>query len=272
VALAVAVLAALGVAALWWLFVTTAPGQRVEEIALEGSSIGRWRISDGAQAVLEVVSVPFLAVVVLAGVVTAALRRRWRLALAVPLMVGGANVTTQLLKDVVLPRPDLGVSAAHANSLPSGHTTVAASVAAVAVLVVPPRWRWAAALAGWGYAGGTGLATMVNGWHRASDVAAGLLVVLAWAALTVAVVGTAGPWGHRPTILARRALLVAGAAAGVVSAGALALTWSGAGAGAAGAQDRFALLVAYGGACAGIVSLACLAAGVQLALSSARGR
>ncbi|MDD9208169.1 hypothetical protein PU560_17110 [Georgenia sp. 10Sc9-8] len=154
-ALVVAVVAALGVVALWWVFVATVPGQRVEEIALEGSTLGRWRLADGARAVLDVVSVPFLALATLAGVVIAALRRQWRLAVVVPLMVGAANVTTQVLKYVVLPRPDLSVGPAHDNSLPSGHTTVAGSVAAVAVLVMPPRWRWLGALAGWGYAGGT---------------------------------------------------------------------------------------------------------------------
>ncbi|MEE6271774.1 phosphatase PAP2 family protein [Georgenia sp. MJ206] len=266
-ALAVCALSALGVLALWWLFVTTAPGQRVEEIALEGSSIGRWRLAEGTQAVLDVVSVPFLALVTLAGVAAAALRRQWLLAVAVPLMVGGANVATQLLKYEILTRPDVGMDSAHANSLPSGHTTVAASVAAVAVLVAPPRWRWLAALAGWGYAGGTGLATMVNGWHRASDVAAGLLVALAAAALALAVVGPSGPGrDHSPTAATTSLLLSAAGVTGAVALVALALTW--AGGDPVDAQGRGALLLAYGGACAGIIAVTCAAAGALLRLGT----
>lgn len=261
--IAVAVLAALGAVLLWWAFVTTVPGQQVEAIALEGSSIGRWRVAEAAQAVLEVVSVPFLALVTLVGVAVAAVQRRWRLAVAVPLMVGGANVTTQALKYWVLTRPDLGVGSAHANSLPSGHTTAAASVAAVAVLVTPPRWRWLAALAGWGYAGGTGLATIVNGWHRPSDVAAALLVVLAWAALALVVVGLPGvPADHPPTRATSRLLLTASAVTGLGAVLALAMTFATAQAGVT--PGRGELVVAYGGAIAGIAAVACLAAGLLL--------
>lgn len=261
-------IAAIGVVALWWVFVTTAPGQRIEEVALEGSTIGRWRLAEGARAVLDVVSVPFLGFVTLAGIVAAVARRRWRLAVAVPLLVGAANVTTQVLKYQVFFRPDLDVAPAHANSLPSGHTTVAASVAAVAVLVAPPRWRWAAALAGWGYAGGTGLATMVNGWHRASDVAAALLVTLAWAALALAVVGSPGPRrGHGPTRATTVLLLWAAAVTGLLAA--LALVVTAASTGPADEQGRVTLFVAYGGACAGIAAITCLAAGVLLWLSTA---
>lgn len=274
-AVVVALLAALGVVALWWLFVTTPPGQRVEELAMEGSAIGRWRLVAGTQTVLDVVSVPFLALVALAGAAVAAARRRWFLAAAVPVMVGGANLTTQVLKYAVFSRPDLEISATVSNTLPSGHTTVAGSVAAVAVLVVPPRWRWAAAVAGWGYAGGTGLATIINGWHRASDVLAGLLVVLAWAALTLAVVGPAGPdAGHRATRATSTLLLVGAACAGAFAAAALALTWATTATGTS--PDRPAQLVAYGGAGAGVVALTCLAGGVMLRLctvpSPRRGR
>lgn len=259
-----ALAAAVGVVALWWVFVATPSGQRIEQITLEGSAIGRWRLAKGARTVLDVVSVSFLAIVILIGVVVALARRQWLLAGAVPLMVGGANVTTQLLKYQVFPRPSLGFPDNPVNSLPSGHTTVAGTVAAVAVLIAPPRWRWAAALAGWGYAGGTGLATIVNGWHRASDVAAALLVVLMWAALTLAVVGSPADAdaGHRANRATLVLLLLASAGSGVLAAVALAFTWSS----TAPVPDRMALLVAYGGACAGIAAITCLVAGVMLSL------
>ncbi|PYG00256.1 PAP2 superfamily protein [Georgenia satyanarayanai] len=262
-----AVLAAVGVLAVWWVFVVTSLGQRVESTALEGSRIGRGRLAEGSQTVLDVVSVLFLVVVIAAGVALALAQRQWRAALAVPLLVGGANVTTQVLKYGVLTRPDLGVSEAVANSLPSGHTTVAGTVAAVAVLVAPPRWRWAATLAGWAYAGGTGLATMVNGWHRASDVAAAMLVVLLWGALAVLVAQPhlPGP-AHGPTTVTRRLLLLAAGFAGLLAALSLVLTAATIGPGA----NRGELLVAYGGAVLGVAAVTCLTAGLLLHLHTAR--
>lgn len=258
-----AVLAAVGVLAVWWVFVTTSLGQRVESTALEGSQIGRRRLSEGSQTVLDVVSVPFLVVVIVVGVAVALVQRQGRVALAVPLLVGGANVTTQLLKYQVLTRPDLGVSEAVANSLPSGHTTVAGTVAAVAVLVAPPRWRWAAALAGWAYAGGTGLATMVNGWHRASDVAAAMLVVLLWGALAVLVGRPLPPGpGHRPTTVTRRLVLLAAGVSGLLASLSLVLTADSTGPDASRAE----LLVAYGGAVLGVAAVTLLAAGLLLRL------
>ena len=264
-AVLVAVLAAVGVLAVWWLFVVTTLGQEVESTALEGSRIGRGRLAEGSQTVLDVVSVLFLVVVIAAGVAVALAQRQWRAALAVPLLVGGANVTTQLLKYEVLTRPDLGVSEAVANSLPSGHTTVAGTVAAVAVLVAPPRWRWAATLVGWAYAGGTGLATMVNGWHRASDVAAAMLVVLLWGALAVLVAQPHLPAPeHRPTTVTRRLLLLAAGLTGLLAALSLALTAAAVGPDASRAE----LLVAYGGAVLGVAAVTLLSAGLLLDLST----
>ncbi|MBD8063171.1 phosphatase PAP2 family protein [Oceanitalea stevensii] len=258
-----AVLAAVGVLAVWWVFVTTALGQQVESTALEGSRIGRRRLSEGSQTVLDVVSVPFLIVVIVVGVAVALLQRQGRVALAVPLLVGGANVTTQVLKYQVLTRPDLDISEAVANSLPSGHTTVAGTVAAVAVLVAPPRWRWAAALAGWAYAGGTGLATMVNGWHRASDVAAAMLVVLLWGALAVLVAGPAVHGaGDRPTAVTRRLVLLAAGVSALLAAVSLVVT---SGLPATGAS-RAELIVAYGGAVLGVAAVTLLTAGLLLDL------
>lgn len=205
-ALAAAVLSGAGVWLVWWFFVTTAAGQEVDEIAFEGSRIGRWRLMDSARDLLDVVSVPFLMVVVLVGMVVAGLRRQWWLAVAVVVVVAASNVTTQVLKNT-LERPDMNLSEATANSLPSGHATVAGSVAAAAILVTAPRWRWVTALLGATYAGATGVSTMVGGWHRASDVVAAILVVGAWTFLTLAVLGPAAtPLELGP---ARRARLAA---------------------------------------------------------------
>ena len=84
-----------------------------------------------------------------------------------------------------LDRPYLGVDPQRieaGNSLPSGHTTVAASVAVALVFVLPPRARGFAAVVGAGYTALVGVATMSAGWHRPSDSVAALLVVGGWAA------------------------------------------------------------------------------------------
>ncbi|WP_207947717.1 phosphatase PAP2 family protein [Occultella glacieicola] len=163
----------------WWFFVTTRLGQLIDDAALTGADFGRITLSQVMQPILDVVSVPFVAGAVLAAVVIAVVQRRWSIAGAAALLLVGANVTTQVLK-VSLDRPDLGVTLALSNSLPSGHTTVAASVAATALLIAPHRWRGPVAIGGAAYAAATGLATMVGGWHRPSDVVAAFAVAAFW--------------------------------------------------------------------------------------------
>lgn len=169
------------------IFLGTAAGQRFDELALAGSEHGSstlWRV---AGPVLDVVSVAFIAVAVVVVLVIAALRRAWGLGLQVAVLVAGANLTTQVLKHDVLERADLGVLTQRpGNSLPSGHTTVAASVAIALLLVVPRRTRPYVALLGAAWTAATGVSTLVGQWHRPSDVLAALLVVGAWTGLVVA--------------------------------------------------------------------------------------
>jgi hypothetical protein len=99
------------------------------------------------------------------------------------LLIIGANVTTQVLQRVI-DRPEIGVDperAAAGNSLPSGHTTVAASVAVALVLVLPARVRGVGAVLGALLTALAGTATLSAGWHRPSDAVAALLIVGAWA-------------------------------------------------------------------------------------------
>jgi membrane-associated phospholipid phosphatase len=116
-------------------------------------------------------------------------RRRISHALGAVVVVGGANVTTQLLKHELLERPDLGVGYALGNSLPSGHTTVVLSLVAAALLVAPHSTRLTIATAGALAVTVTGASTVVADWHRPSDVLAAMLVVPVWTALVVLVLG-----------------------------------------------------------------------------------
>ena len=148
---------------------------------------------------LDVVSVVSLAGATGAVALLALARRRVALALAAATLVGGANVTTQLLKKVLLERPDVGAGV-FGNSFPSGHTTVATSVGLAAVLVVPARLRPPVALLATAWAAATGTATLVSGGHRPSDVAGAALVTLGWAlALAAALAATGRGTGAAPS-------------------------------------------------------------------------
>jgi len=185
-ALALAVLSSVGVWVLWKTFVDSGRGQRVDELARRGATYGQGHLWRLAEPVLDVVSVSFVALGIVVAIGVALLRRRWWLALQVAVLVGGANLTTQVLKADVFTRPHLAEGWTGANTLPSGHTTVAASVSVALLLVVPRGARPVVALLGAAYTGATGVSTLVGQWHRPSDVVAGLLVVSAWTGVVCA--------------------------------------------------------------------------------------
>ncbi|MCZ2261274.1 phosphatase PAP2 family protein [Isoptericola sp. QY 916] len=223
----VAVLAALGVWLTWRLFVGTTAGQRVDELAFLGATHGQGRLWRVAEPVLDVVSVAFVVAGVGAAMLVALVRRRWALALQVAVLVGGANVTTQVLKHGVLDRPELLPGWTGPNTLPSGHTTVAASVSVALLLVTPRAWRPVVAILGAAYTAATGVSTLVGQWHRPSDVVAALLVVLAWGAAVCAFTPASStdeprrPGGSyaAPASYVVAGLLLAASAVGVVVSG-----------------------------------------------------
>jgi membrane-associated phospholipid phosphatase len=167
-------------------FVTTTRGQRVDELAFEGAEHGQGSLWLVAEPVLDVVSVSFVVLGVGAAMAVALVRRRGVLAAQVAVLVGGANLTTQALKHQILTRPDLLDGWNGPNTLPSGHTTVAASVSVALLLATPRAWRPVVALLGGAYTAATGVSVLIGQWHRPSDVVAALLVVLAWGALVCA--------------------------------------------------------------------------------------
>ncbi|GAA1809647.1 phosphatase PAP2 family protein [Planosporangium flavigriseum] len=217
--------------AVWRFFVHTQHGQLLDTIALTGDVIGRRHISKLVDTVLNVISVLSLAAAT--GVIgfIALIRRRVTLALVAVLLIAGANITTQLFK-YGTGRPDFGADGAlagYGNTLPSGHATVAASVAAGLILVLPPRLRGLGGLLGAGYAALTAVATLSAGWHRASDAVAALLVVGGWAAFAgILLVLTAAPDSLVQTrdahLVAVSTLMVVGVALLAVAAVGLKLT------------------------------------------------
>jgi len=258
--LALTLVAAATLAVLAAVFLTSAAGQRVDETALQGARIGRGRLIDGALTVLGLVSVAGLVAATATVVVIAFSRRRGDLALAVVVLVGGANATTQVLKYRVLERPDVGIDTITLNSLPSGHSTVAASLAVALVLVVPVGLRGVTAVFGVGTAALTGVATLAAGWHRPSDVVAALLVVGAWLGLVTAGLALLRPGPGSPREPGRRVVaaptvvVLVGAAVLALAVTALAL-WRTLGLDAI-ARARGDLLLAYAGGASAVAGFA----------------
>jgi membrane-associated phospholipid phosphatase len=130
----------------------------------------------------------FLILALLVGVGFAAGRRREAVAAAV--IVLGAGITTQVLKQVLaharhaselhgyeLPWPD---------AFPSGHTTAAASLAVAALFVVPPRLRAVTAAVGGIFTAGMAFSVVLMQWHYPSDTIGACLVVGAWTCAALA--------------------------------------------------------------------------------------
>ena len=190
--LAAAVAFALGFVGVYWLLVLTEPGQRLENLALQGAELrsadDRGR-SLGALSPISVATFGFaLALVAFAG----AARGRLALGVLAASVMVAAVVAADLLKDV-LPRPAhvVGPVWLLRNSFPSGTAAVATAVAVGALLVSPDRLRWVVLVVGSVGIGVVAQALQVTGWHRLSDVVGSALLVTAVASGGVALLAAA---------------------------------------------------------------------------------
>ncbi|HEX6310917.1 MAG TPA: phosphatase PAP2 family protein, partial [Acidimicrobiia bacterium] len=191
---------ALLVVALYVVFVRTHAGQRLDDAALDGRSTLSAEDVQDADDLLQTISLASVAFLGGAVVLVALVRGGLPLAGVAVTVLAGANVATQAMKEV-LPRPDLLPGQAElgiGNSLPSGHTTVAMSIAVAAILVAPRRFRGAVALVGIAYAAAVGVAVLTAGWHRPSDAVAAYAMVVAWGAAASCVLVTAKRPVHQP--------------------------------------------------------------------------
>ncbi len=178
------------------LAVRTRHGRLLDGSSLRGARAIRSGLTDKVELVLDVVSVTSLLGAAALVAIIALVRLRRGLALAAVVVVVGSTVTSQVLKRLVLERPDVNfyeTTPATLNSMPSGHSTIAFSVAVALVLVLPTGLRAQAAWLGAGFASVVAVATQSAGWHRPSDSVAAFLMVGAWAAASGAVlVATSG--------------------------------------------------------------------------------
>jgi hypothetical protein len=166
-----------GLAATYFFFVRTTTGQFIDESALVEAVAIHGPAGKAATEFLD--WLPTISLVVAAVVVlfVTVIRRRWASAGIALAACVGANVATQVLKELLPARPFRGVETLELNSRPSGHTTLAASAAAAVFLMASPRWRPFAGFVGGSFAIVSGVSTLVNQWHRPSDVVAAFLLV-----------------------------------------------------------------------------------------------
>lgn len=251
-----------GLIAVWWLLVVTATGQFLEQSALWGSRIGARFVTDHARLLLHLVSLPaaiVLVLVILLGVLWRGSRRR---ALHAAAVVVGVNLSTQVLKQWVLWRPDYGYSLRYdgANTLPSGHTAMAASAAVALVLVVGPQWRGVAAWVGALMTTAMGYSTLVCQWHRPADILAAIFLAVAWGGAAVAV----GAWERdaddpgpsRLPAHGRRAIALLGAIGGLGGVAAVGMElwmWFG----TTDDASRTDVFIAYAAGSVGTMAAAC---------------
>ena len=208
----------LGLAATAYVALRTPLGLRLDDASAEAVSSPA-PLLDRLYQGLDWMSVGSVAVSLLACVTLAVVRRRFDLALGAAVVIGGADLTTQILKNDLFTRGDLTPGG---NGLPSGHTTVALSIALAAVIVAPPAWRSVVAMGVSATAALVGVALVLGRWHRPADVLAATFVCLVWAAagmLTAALVR------RRPPISASGVSLHVGALVGASMAGVLLVSW-----------------------------------------------
>ena len=185
--LTVAGVALLSFAILYLLAIRTDLGQRADEAALTGSRDAPTSARDAAGHLLGVVSIGSLlaAVAVLSGL--AYLRRRPGLLLVPVAVVGASVIAAEILKHFLLTRPGLVLDPAiSGNSFPSGHTTVAVSIGLAAVLISPPRLRFAVGCGAAVLSAIAGVFVVTAEWHRPSDPIGSFLLSLAVASVAMA--------------------------------------------------------------------------------------
>ena len=174
--------------AVYLLVVRTYWGQRLDERAFAGRELISDFRAGQANEFLGVVSVGSLLLVTALIAALAFARNRPRLALLAAGTLIVSVVSTEILKLVLLERPDLFPTVLNdiANTYPSGHATIGMGVALAVLLIVPARLRWPTALGAGAVGSAFGIAVVAAGWHRPSDVVGAYFVCLAAAAFAAA--------------------------------------------------------------------------------------
>jgi membrane-associated phospholipid phosphatase len=222
---------ALGAAALfvgvYLFFVRSYIGQIIDERSFAGANAWKGDLIEFAHSFLNALPAAAVVVGAIVALVIVIVRRNWLVFAIAAGAAIAANVSTQVLKYSVLSRPAKGVDTGLSNSLPSGHTAVAASAALLVFLVTAPRYRPLAAVLGSIFTIAAGASTLVEQWHRPSDVIAGMLVVAFWACIAGLLLAGLGLRPADPPVRSKLwALVWIAGACGIVAAVALVVTYT----------------------------------------------
>ena len=271
---------ALGVGAMvltWFLAHDVAALRQVDANVLGGFlQLGRPRLNRITQAVADLCDpMPFI-VFAAVPVAIALLRGRPRVALALAVLLLGANESTEVLKPLLTGARDpvSGDFLTH-STWPSGHATACMSLALSMVISVPARRRPVVGAAMAAFCVAVVYSFLELGWHYPSDVLGGFEMSTTWALLAVgclAAYDARHPVAHRVTSASGAAFSVGEALA---PAGLLIVCGAGFGVlltalrphavlGYAGAHSMFVV----GAAAIAFLSFSC-AAGVNLVLRGA---
>lgn len=207
-------------------FVRSYVGQVIDEQSFAGANAWKGDLIEFAHSFLNALPVAAVVIGAIMALVIVIVRRNWLVFAIAAGAAIAANVSTQVLKYSVLSRPAKGVDTGLANSLPSGHTAVAASAALLVFLVTAPRYRPLAAVLGSIFTIAAGASTLVEQWHRPSDVIAGMLVVAFWACIAGLLLAGLGLRPADPPVRSKLWTLVwIAGACGIAAAVALVVTY-----------------------------------------------
>lgn len=190
-------LAALGAVALAITGVLTyvvPAGRAQDNVALQGFvALDRPRLNPLLNAVADLANPGPYALIGLALFAVALARRRYRVAVAVPVLLVITGATTQALKHAFAsPRLDAWLPWEIADaSWPSGHATAAMTLALIAILVSPQRARPVVAVVGGAFALAVSYAILALHWHFPSDVLGGFLVAGTYTLLAIGALNVA---------------------------------------------------------------------------------
>jgi membrane-associated phospholipid phosphatase len=186
-----------GAVIVWAVAFRTAPGARLDTIALAGFvGLGTPRVDALATPLTRLADPGPFAVWTAAIVCLALVRRRPSLACMAAVVLVGANLTTQALKLLTAePRAIDSMPGGHIalQSWPSGHATASMTLALCLVAVVPSRLRPLAAALGGTFVLGVVYSLLVLAWHFPSDVLGGFCVAAAWTLAGLAAVQAVEP-------------------------------------------------------------------------------
>jgi undecaprenyl-diphosphatase len=211
----------LGSALAYILFVWTSAGQHFDDDAFVGSRAVSSRIKNVATDQVHLINFGTFSVAVAVLVLIGIIRRRPRLGVAVGLGAILAVAVSNEARTSLLPHPILvkGAKGSLATgTFPSGHATTAMVCALALIVVVPPRWRGAVAVAVGAYTCAVAMELQIVLAHRPSDVIGGAFLAFAVITGAAALVARYRPIAFSPARPGRIPLILLSGTA-IVAAG-----------------------------------------------------